>query len=135
VRIEAVDPPLGFRQFQCISLTDWSGRGQPNSMPRILAAIATIESRPAETERVSAGSFKRRLVFPQWGPFLLVALVVMVGIGIFLRSHAIPATAPPSVAVSASKSESPQLSADLAHEIVLDLGRFQEGPLSGISIR
>jgi tetratricopeptide (TPR) repeat protein len=59
----------------------------------------------------------------------------MAGIGIFLRSRAISETAPPSVAVSASKSASPQLSADLAHEIVLDLGRFQEGPLSGISIR
>jgi len=135
VLIEAIDPPLGFRQFQCISLTDWRGRGQPPSMPRILSTIATMGSRPAETERFSAASARRRLAFPQWGAFLLLVLVVMAGIGIFLRSHAISETAPPSVVVSAIKSASPRLSAELAHQIVLDLGRFQEGPLSGISIR
>src|SRR3954454_6159818 len=37
-------PPLGFRQFHTIALGEWDGRGEPNSLGEVMAAIGKTAS-------------------------------------------------------------------------------------------
>lgn len=134
ILIDPVDPPLGFRQYQSISLVDWSGRGHPPSMARILSAIATHGSTRAEPKAVSSPTGKRPQ-FLGWRALLIAFSAVAAGFAAFLWFRTGGRSATPSVVVGVSKSAPQQLSAELAHDVILDLGRFQEGPLSGISIR
>jgi hypothetical protein len=134
VLIEEVEPPLGFRQYQCISLIDWSGRGHPSSMPRILSTIATLGSRHSEPKPISAPERKKVAFSRRWATLIAFALAIAALAAIawfYIDSGA----GPPSVLIVPSASAPSQQSSALADELVLDLGRFQEGPLRGISIR
>ncbi|HEX8841794.1 MAG TPA: TIR domain-containing protein [Sphingomicrobium sp.] len=44
--LDAIEPPLGFRQFQSINLSKWKGRGEPPNAERIRSAIARIANLP-----------------------------------------------------------------------------------------
>ncbi|MFL6727358.1 MAG: toll/interleukin-1 receptor domain-containing protein [Sphingomicrobium sp.] len=134
VLVEAVDPPLGFRQYQSIDLTRWNGRKAPVEMPRILSAIARL------TGSSHAASAEHKLMAAKRAPgrrsvLIGVATVAILTASAFALSWyaGSGASAAPSVTVIASNKASRQ-SAELAHSVALDLSRFQSGPLSGLSI-
>jgi len=47
--LDETGPPLGFRQFQSISLSRWKGRGQPPNADGIRKAIERVADRPGAT--------------------------------------------------------------------------------------
>ena len=49
--LDGTEPPLGFRQFQAITLSGWKGRGAPPNAERIQKAIARTASDPGLAER------------------------------------------------------------------------------------
>src|SRR5207302_1812353 len=65
--IDGTEPPLGFRQYQTINLSRWSGRGTPPNLQTILAAVEALElsgdqtdSKAPPSERVASGNSVRR---------------------------------------------------------------------------
>jgi tetratricopeptide (TPR) repeat protein len=49
VTIDGTEPPLGFRQFQTIDLSRWTGRRKPTELNALLAAVQTLE--PGQSDR------------------------------------------------------------------------------------
>jgi tetratricopeptide (TPR) repeat protein len=132
ILIEDVQPPLGFRQFQSINIKSWTGRNLPKEMPRILSAIAAVcrsgtEAPVPQQARVARPSDRK--IFTA----AVIAVLVSICAGGFFYYYE-SAKAPPSVLVAASGKAAGQRSTELAHNVALDLGRFQAGPLSGLNI-
>jgi tetratricopeptide (TPR) repeat protein len=82
VTLDGCLPPLGFRQFQTIDLTSWSGRGSTRALQPLLAAIDKAASRgtgdkPAKKVKPAAGTFR------QFSPRMAIvaAVVVMLLVG------------------------------------------------------
>lgn len=74
-------PPLGFRQFQSISIAGWSGRGNSPNFQEMLAAIEARAKLGPRKARPSVGSpatkWKRRPLL--LGGALLAALLLAIG--------------------------------------------------------
>jgi adenylate cyclase len=132
--IEPVQPPLGFRQYQSLSIASWTGRGAPREMPRILSAIASLKGAPdaalapQNASRASTDSHRGLII----AAALVATVIALVTGGLFWSNSS--ASAAPSVTVAASRAAPAQPSIELAHNVALDLGRFQAGPLSGLTI-
>ena len=126
--IEPVDPPLGFRQYQTVTL---SARGSQPVQPLVDAIDRKLGGKPA----VSAGQLAAKAV--RWPPhplaFAFIALVVLAataGGWWFMRSDGV---AGQSIAVAASGGNAAQ-SQELARSLSRDLGRFRAGPLGSLTI-
>lgn len=39
ITLDRTEPPLGFRQYQAVDLSDWRGRGEPRKFEELLGAI------------------------------------------------------------------------------------------------
>jgi hypothetical protein len=84
VSLDRTEPPLGFRQFQTIDLSKWTGRGKPAELQTLLASIAALEperNRMPVAEppgRVSSGTRDNR----QLPLFAAIALLALVGAGL-----------------------------------------------------
>jgi len=62
VMIEAVQPPLGFRELQAIDLTRWNGRAGDPFFGDLIAAIrAKLDGRPAPDAKGPMARLRRRL--------------------------------------------------------------------------
>ena len=94
--IDGTQPPLGFRQFQSIDLSHWSGRGRVPKLAAIEAAIATVLkggslARPAESPK------QRRRLLATWHARAAASLVVLVlAVGVFLFGSGRLSAAPPT---------------------------------------
>jgi hypothetical protein len=135
VLLEQVEPPLGFRQYQCLNLIGWNGRGTPRGLPRILSAVAKVtraaEAPVAGDKPARSRRFTGRPV--AIGAIAIAILVAAAGIALIWFRGSI-ASAAPSISVAASKAAPAQQSAALAHSVALDLSNLQTGPLSGLTI-
>jgi hypothetical protein len=140
VLIGPVTPPLGFRQYQSIDLSNWSGRGAPKQLDRLLAAIAAIHPAPtmAPVEqppaRMSAAKTSRSLSPKTFAALGGVALLIALAVAALLWFRPGGASAAPSVTVEPGRTAPLQASTALAHDVAIDLARFQAGPLSGMSV-
>jgi TIR domain-containing protein len=54
VLIEAVKPPMGFRQYQTIDLTAWTGGKRIAALPNVLEAIGKVAKAPSAPEPAQA---------------------------------------------------------------------------------
>src|SRR5438270_8766528 len=50
ITIDGTEPPLGFRQYQTINLSRWSGRGTPPNLQTILASVEALELSGDQTD-------------------------------------------------------------------------------------
>jgi formylglycine-generating enzyme required for sulfatase activity len=50
VSLDGVDPPLGFRQLQTVSLADWNGRPDDPRIRHFIAGVRRLVGKPAEAE-------------------------------------------------------------------------------------
>ncbi len=126
--IEAVDPPLGFRQYQAVVLTT---RGRHPMQPLIQAIGKKLGSRnetatPRLKPSVVRGPTHRFAI----AAIALLMLLTAAGVWWFTRSNRIPGL---SIAVVASNG-SPGPSRELAQSLSRDLGRFRAGPLGSLTI-
>jgi TolB-like protein/tetratricopeptide (TPR) repeat protein len=102
ITLDGCQPPLGFRQYQTIDLSRWSGAPQSRRLQPLKGAVAeqtsVSKSKPAGRRATSP-----RLVFgrSRWGAAAAAAVLVIIGGGAFLypRVSASSGTIEPKVAV------------------------------------
>lgn len=83
VTIDGTEPPLGFRQYQTIDVSQWKGRGRSQRFAELLEAVETkAGSRPSRLREPSeplskqAAAKKRRWLVPLAAMALLACLAV-----------------------------------------------------------
>ena len=125
-------PPMGFRQFQAMDLSKWSGRGAPPHLKELLAAVAR-KAVPAEAGQEPAPVAAPASTLRDWKRFaapalavLLLALVVA-GLWRFGSGQASAAEKPvlavlPFADLSAAKDQA-FISEGMAEAILSTLGR------------
>jgi adenylate cyclase len=69
-------PPMGFRQFQAMDLSKWSGRGAPPHLKELLAAVAR-KAAPAEARQEPAPVAAPASTSREWKRFAAPALAVL----------------------------------------------------------
>lgn len=116
VLIEAILPPMGFRQFQAIDLSRWSPRRGKAGLGPLLAAIGT-PTEPAAPRRAATG---RRAI--NWRIVAVVAALLLLTVGgawWTFKEHG--ASKVQTVAVVADQTSS----APLARDLLTRLGALQ----------
>ena len=128
--LEAVTPPLGFRQYHAVDL----GRGRLNARstePLVQAVEDRLSGRRVEpTAQVRASWLLHRKAL-----IAVAALIVLFAIAAgwwFLGRGA--AASSPSIAVEPAEANSP-MAEMLARSIADELGRFRAGPLASLDIK
>ena len=128
VLIDAVEPPLGFRQYQAVTLS--GGLARARSVQPLVDAIAAKGAEP--------GSAVPRVRVKQprdWKvPALVAAVLLLALVGgwyLFLRPGGGPGHV---VAVAAAEGGDAARSQELARTIAADLGRYRAGPLGALTI-
>ena len=94
VCIDGTDQPLGFRQLQCISLTNWNGRLDAPELEQLERSIRALAGAGAATParpRAQAPRFSRRQVVA--GAGTAGAVVAAAGAGFWWLSGGSPASA------------------------------------------
>ena len=133
VTLDAIEPPLGFRQFQTIDLSRWKGRRVSAELRTLLSDIDAIAE--PKTERVSAsapapaaaapviasashgGAGRRRLLLTG-----LSVAALLAGGGLMWKLSATRSSTP-TVAVAAADTS--PLSLDMARNLLAKLGSLQ----------
>ncbi len=129
VLLDSVQPPLGFRQFQSLNLSSWSGRGTPRALAELIKAIdaqASIAKQTASAEEPVRA--RTHWLAPELGALLVVVLLAAYFFFPFKSSS-------PTLAVTGAKNGDAQASRDFAHQVALDLSRLQPADLSSLVVR
>lgn len=121
--IDAVEPPLGFRQYQAMPFAR-SGR----KAEAVVAAVANRLGQPATAPRSHA---QRAPGGWRWAAIAAVVALILASLFILLRDR----EAGPSHIVAVAAAEgADRRSRELARTIAADLGRFRAGPLGSLTI-
>ena len=132
VLLDPVVPPLGFRQYQSITLGNVMGRSIDTALRPLLAALgeapgqardATHGPRPAAARTIWPA---RRLA---WLAGLALLIIAAAGLWWWRSTQ----SANNNVAVIAAPGADQAMSSDLARQVVIDLGRFPGGLLNSLS--
>ena len=112
VKIDATEPPLGFRQYQTIDLSQWSGRGKAPQLTELVGAVDGLSGSP--TLPVPPPIAEPRVPAPRRIVLAIVA-VALAGIALWFwrpwgRSEAVPVVA---VAPANSSADAQALASDL----------------------
>jgi tetratricopeptide (TPR) repeat protein len=122
VLLEPVNPPMGFRQYQCIDLSKWKGRGKPPQLSEVLASIEGLAGVAQPTSAASASVVHTRAKsFPRWVPVAAVLLLVLVGAALLISK--IAGNGAQTVAVAPAGSSTAAQS--LARDLLAKLGNLQ----------
>ena len=124
--IDAVDPPLGFRQYQTTDLTRWKGRARSTEFREMLEALDSFAdkeplaaaAKPARISALADHDWTRRWL----NPWLIIGLI-LVFIALFIARPWEVNASVPVVAVRAADSTSD--SKALARDLLVGLGDVQ----------
>ena len=129
--IDAVKPPMGFRQFQTIDVTDWNASPSERA-PMLLDALSrdspTSSRATAPPVRPSA---RKNFAWNQRSIAILavVALIIAAAAGWFFTRASVRATT-----ISVTPADSSALSQALARNLLVKLGVLQSGSTHSIKI-
>ena len=127
VLIEAVEPPLGFRQYHAVDLS--RGVRSARSAKPVVDAISARLKRP----NAAVGAAPRsRATQSSWQWLAAAAAIVAIIVALWL-TLARSTEQQHSVAIAATGGDMPR-SVELARNIALDLGRSHTGPLGSLAI-
>ena len=119
VLIDKTQPPLGFRQYQCVDLSRWRGRGKPAQLGELISAVGPATSAPTPVDTVRKPPFRSFRIKP-----VLIALafaaVIAAAIGAWKFSRPRPL---PTVAVMAADSS--LATRNLTSDLSIKLARLQ----------
>jgi tetratricopeptide (TPR) repeat protein len=131
VLIAQVEPPLGFRQYQAVDLSGWSGRGKPHTLDELIRALgACPQGRPRAAPVLESVKSER----PIGRTVILVVLAVLalagsIGTWLRLRIHG-----GLELAITAAPTADPVASRQFASQVALDLTRFRSTYLEPLNI-
>ena len=128
VRLDQTNPPMGFRQYQSVDLTDWTGRGKPRRLRDVLGAIdrvAGVEPAPRAKTAVPA------TVFAGARP-ALIATLILIAVGTLLVWRPWSSRSLPLVSVQAIDQGSP--SRALANDLFVKLGSLQTAEADALKL-
>lgn len=136
VLLEKVAPPMGFRQYQAIDLSGWTGRGTARGLRPLLDAIdqrgtAGDTAQVAAEAPVPAPAAKRTVGARAMLAAALAAVILVAAYVYWGRRDTSPA---PSVVVTAAAGARASESQEFARNIAVDLGRFRAGPLGSLTV-
>jgi tetratricopeptide (TPR) repeat protein len=115
--IDGTEPPLGFRQFQTIPLTDWRRRSKSSGIAELRRALGELGA-PA----VSGKSSSTWQIAPsRWLIAVSIAAAIIVGALAWKLSHN-PALTP---VVAVGPADGSQASGELARDVLVKLGYLQ----------
>jgi tetratricopeptide (TPR) repeat protein len=123
--LDETGPPLGFRQFQSISLSRWKGRGEPPNADGIRKAIERVADRPGATPapRNPAIRLGRQKSFQK--PVLLGAIAIAAAILAFFLWQRWSNEEQIAIAVLPSPQSSDRaMAADYANMAAADMAAF-----------
>jgi len=124
VKLDPSEPPLGFRQYQAIDLSGWSGRGRPRQMQVVMDAVDAVgdgADAPAKAHRARASAV-RQWPGQDFNPWWIVGvLAVLLGLWI-ARPWEAKASIPTVTVVPGDNSAS---SRSLAGNLLVQLGSLQ----------
>lgn len=121
VRIDDVDPPLGFRQYQTTDLTRWRRRRTPQ-FDEMLEAIASLGGMAQIPSSAALPSKKKSLNLSR-PVALALALLGMVAASLLAWQLTSRSTSVPVVAVTSADPSPASLA--LARDLLVKLGRLQ----------
>lgn len=125
VAIDAVEPPLGFRQYQAMPFAR-SGR----KVDAVVAAVSSRLGQPAAAPRRPARSFGLPAWW-RWAAVAAIAIALSAGLFLVFRDRQ---SGPSHVVAVAAADRADRRSQELARTIAADLGRFRAGPLGALTV-
>ncbi|MEP6982236.1 MAG: TIR domain-containing protein [Sphingomicrobium sp.] len=128
VRLDASEPPLGFRQYQTIDLSRWNGRSDSAALTTLKNAIAAktrtnTESRRTLQEAIPIAARSRTLPRAIWIAGLLIAITAAGGY--FWDSRHAGHERPSIAIVGETDATDHQASNALAHTLSVEIGSLQ----------
>lgn len=132
VLLEQVSPPLGFRQYQSIDLSRWSGHGRPAAMLELVAALgATTADKPAPDHGTATRRDRPERRFRRSiAAGAAVALLLAGGSAFWLLRK----SGPPAVVIVGADTGDAAQSREFARQVALDLTRFHTASLETLDI-
>jgi tetratricopeptide (TPR) repeat protein len=125
VSLDRSEPPLGFRQYQTIDLSGWSGRSKPPQLETMLEAVETIgdPARPREPKPVRTIASPIGLQTSRWlNPWLIIGVLIPILGLVVVR----PWEGKPSIpAVTVVPNDQGAKSREIAGNLLVQLGSIQ----------
>lgn len=134
IQLDKAKPPLGFRQYQCIDLSVWKGRGRP-PLQDVLGAIDCIPNGDSDRPVVHGGQSKPRASERGRTPLLPIgalAIAAIAGLAALFWQPWESKSHPPLVAVVPA---GPGPAADsLAADLLIKLGVLQSSHADALQL-
>lgn len=122
VKLDAAEPPLGFRQYQTIDLSRWRGRGKPVQFRELLETIDGMGGRVSKAEAL-VSPMPKQAHLELRRPVLLAGIAIAVLAGLFWwRPWTGKVSAPVIAVVPADRSNA---ALALASDLFVQLGSLQ----------
>ena len=138
IAIDALRPPIGFRQFQATDMSRWSGRGRPKQIDEIIAAVAAKAGAPPQPRqplRTDRQPLKRPMILVSVGlAAILIAVAAVVFLGRAKQPEAAASLAILPFTADASDTDARKL-ASAAHDAVahtLSQGAFSVSTIDAL---
>jgi Flp pilus assembly protein TadD len=131
--LDGTEPPLGFRQYQTIDLSRWSGRGPSAAPTGLLDAVAALD-RSAPTLREPedvADPTKNRLTWPLMLAVAFTALFAVAAATFFWRPWADRSEVPVIAVVSVEQTAGGQA---LARNLLVKLGSLHSAKTEAVRL-
>jgi tetratricopeptide (TPR) repeat protein len=126
VTIDDTEPPLGFRQFQSIDLSNWKGRGKPAQLQSLLADVEALAG-TGPTDKPSTCPPPTPRPVNRFPSHQLIGGLAALAIAVALAGALIwrPWVSEPSAVVAISAADPSRASQDYARNLLANLGQLQ----------
>ena len=131
-KLDATEPPMGFRQYQTIDLSRWKSRGRSAELQEMLGAVEALGCRPESKITVPA----QASTATRWNGPLMIALVLLVAMAL-IAAIAIwrPWSARSGIPVVAVQpADRGQAASALANDLLVQLGSLQSSNSNALQL-
>jgi tetratricopeptide (TPR) repeat protein len=132
VLLDDVTPPLGFRQYQSVDMSAWSGRGKPRKLSDLIKALDATTLREASARQGPSPKPGRQSI-RWWVLSVALATILLLGGALIWRLQR--KSEGPSLLIAAANAAGDPASRSFAHQVALDLSRFQSVYLGSLAVR
>ncbi len=137
VRLDETEPPLGFRQYHTIDLSQWSGRGKPSQLRETFEAINALAGQkpaigPPDTGRQFEAGQRQRRRPPPWLLIGMSIVLLAMLIGLLVARPWEAKRPVPVVVVKAADATTDART--LARDLLVELGNVQSSKADAVQL-